>query len=71
MSQKTVCVTAICSHGDDSRTRARGIRLIALHFLHNSGAVSALPQRAHLSILSKLMSLFLLASGVLHTLTDS
>jgi len=67
----TVCVTGIYSHGNDSCTCVRGILLLAFRFLHNSGAVRALPQHAHLSILSMLMSLFLLASGVLHTLTYS
>lgn len=71
MSQMTACVTAICSHGNDSCTHARGIQVLAVRFLHNSGAVTALPWCAHLSILSELMILFLLASGLLHTLTHS
>lgn len=71
MSSTTVCVTAICSHGNDSCSCAHGIRLLALHFLHNLGAVRALPQCTHLSVLSKLMSFFLPASGTLHTLTYS
>lgn len=43
----------------------------SLHSLHNLGAVRVLPQCAHLSILSKLMNLSLLAAGILHTLTYS
>lgn len=43
----------------------------SLHSLHNLGAVRALPQCAHLSILSKLMNLSLFAAGILHTLTYS